>query len=106
MLFKEQFYWKGCYITNFKVLYPELKILYKKSFKSLEVTEIILKFAINSVSSFVWACGLFTGKDVYGTLSLSLESRKFEYTQKENGNWKRPRRVYYILTCRTYYCFL
>ena len=31
VLFKEQFYWKGCYITNFKVLYPKLKILYKKN---------------------------------------------------------------------------
>ena len=38
--------------------------------KSLEVTEIILKFAINSVSSFVWVSGLFTGKGRYGTLSL------------------------------------
>ncbi len=33
VLFKEQFYWKGCYITNFKVLYPKLKILYKKTQK-------------------------------------------------------------------------
>lgn len=31
VLFKEQFYWKGCCITNFKVLYLELKILYKKT---------------------------------------------------------------------------
>lgn len=35
VLFKEQFYWKGCYFTIFKVLYPELKILYyiKKTLK-------------------------------------------------------------------------
>ena len=32
--------------------------------KSLEVTEIILKFATNSVCSFVWVIGLFTIKDV------------------------------------------
>ena len=66
----------------------------------MEVTEIILKFAINSVSSFVWVSGLFTGKGRYGTLSLSLKSRKFEYAQEENDNWKRPRRVYCNLTCR------
>ena len=36
----------------------------------MEVTEIILKFAINSVSSFLWVSGLFTGKGRYGTLSL------------------------------------
>ena len=33
VLFKEQFYWKECCITNFKVLYLELKILYKKTLK-------------------------------------------------------------------------
>ncbi len=60
--------------------------------------EIILKFAIDSVSPFVWVSGLFTGKGRYGTLSLSLKSRKFDYTQEESDNWKRPRRVYYILT--------
>ena len=36
----------------------------------MEVTEIILNFAINSVSSLVWMSGLFTDKGRYGTLSL------------------------------------
>ena len=66
----------------------------------MEVTEIILKFAINSVSPFVWVSGLFTDKGRYGTLSLSLKSRKFEYAQEENDNLERPRRVYCNLTYR------
>ena len=68
--------------------------------KSLEVSILLLIFATNSVSPFVWVSGLFTGKGRYGTLSLSLKSRKFEYAQEENDNWKRPRRVYCNLTCR------
>ena len=74
--------------------------------KSLEVSILFLIFATNSVSPFVWVSGLFTGKGRYGTLSLSLKSRKFEYAQEENDNLERPRRVYCNLTYRADCCLM
>ena len=42
--------------------------------------------------------GYLLVKDVTERFSLGLKSRKFDNTQKENDNWERPRRVYYILS--------
>lgn len=50
--------------------------------------------------------GYLLVKDVYGTLSLSLKSRKFEYAQEENDNLKRPRRVYCNLICGADCCLI
>ena len=64
-------------------------------------SRIILTFALDSQLALLYGCvGYLLVKDVYGTLSLSLKSRKFEYAQEENDNWKRPRRVYCNLFCR------
>ena len=73
--------------------------------KSLVISRIFLNFATDSVSPFVWVSYLLV-KDVYGTLSLSLKSRKFEYAQEENGNLERPRRLYCNLMCRADCCLI
>ena len=109
ILSSSSYFLRGCYmmllilaVQSAKIRFYIEKAIFLFNFydKSLEVSILLLIFATNSVSPFVWVSGLFTGKGRYGTLSLSLKSRKFEYAQEENDNWKRPRRVYCNLTCR------
>ncbi len=70
--------------------------------KSLEVSRIFLNFATDSVSSFVWVSGLFTGKGRLRNVILESSNLANLNPLLKGKATRTSTKVYYILTYWAY----